>query len=238
MPHPDSNGEDPYLEFRRRLRRAREDCGLSLRQLSEQTRVSITVLEALEKGWCDRLPEAAYMPTIMAVLEQHLGLEQGHLEAALPLLHKRRLRGSLQGRSERPSLTSIALFATWQGAFVYALLCLALIYGINLQQQRLVVQGLMPQPTAVPARPLAASEASPPGERDRTRVLAAYPDLRPLDHASRGQGLALLRRQDDSRAVKPASPGRPTESSRPGAQAATPDDAPEGQTQPSPPPRP
>jgi transcriptional regulator with XRE-family HTH domain len=204
-----SGGSDPFLEVGRRLRAAREFRGLSLRQLAQETRISITVLEALEKGWRDRLPEPAYMRTMLALLEQHLSLERGSLEAALPPRTPRSsLRSSLKAHAERVPLTSIELFATWQGTLLYALLCLLLIYGLNRQQQRLVVQGLLPLHT-VAARPAPASGAASAAERDRAKLLAAYPDLRPLERARRGQGLLLLRRQDGTSSTSPAASAKP-----------------------------
>lgn len=196
----DLDGGDPFLEVGRRLRLARESRGLSLRQLALETRISITVLEALEKGWRDRLPEAAYLRTMLALLEQHLVLESGSLAAALPPRLSRSLRPSLHPHSEHEPLTSIALFATWQGVLLYALLCLLLIYGLNRQQQRLVAQGLLPLQT-VPARPSSPSGSQDGGERERerARLLAAYPDLQPLERARQGQGLDLLRRQGGDR---------------------------------------
>lgn len=206
VPRGEPKGADPFLEVGRRLRAARESRGLTLRQLAQETRISITVLEALEKGWRDRLPEPAYMRTMLALLEQHLTLERGSLETLLPLRRPRSLRTSLQVHAERVPLSSIALFATWQGPLLYALLCLLLIYGLNRQQQRLVLQGLLPV-QSVGARPSPAAEAARPGARDRARVLDAYPDLQPLERARRGQGLALLRRQEPG---KPAPDGTPS----------------------------
>ena len=214
----DLDGGDPFLEVGRRLRIARESRGLSLRQLALETRISITVLEALEKGWRDRLPEPAYMRTILALLEQHLALESGSLAAALPPVMSRSLRTSLHPHSEHQPLTSIALFATWQGALLYALLCLLLIYGLNRQQQRLVAQGLLPLQT-VPARPSSPSSSPDGGERERARLLAAYPDLHPLERARQGQGLDLLRHQAGERASGGvAARGGPAASRVPGAQ--------------------
>ena len=228
---------DPFLEVGRRLRVARESRGLSLRQLAQETRISITVLEALEKGWRDRLPEPAYLRTMLALLEQHLAFEQGCLEAALPPSSTRRLRSSHQVHSARVPLTSIAFFATWQGAILYVLACLLLIYGLNRQQQRLVVQGLLPLHT-VPARPSPPSESPGAGARERARVVAAYPDLWPLERARRGQGLQLLRRQKAGSAALPESPGEPTEAPANGAGASAGPAAPGAQEAVAAPPRP
>jgi transcriptional regulator with XRE-family HTH domain len=223
-PRGELNGGDPFLEVGRRLRLARESRGLSLRQLAQETRISITVLEALEKGWRDRLPEPAYLRTMLGLLEAHLALERGSLEAVLPARITHRMRSSLPSHAERVSLTSIALFATWQGALLYALLCLLLIYGLNRQQQRLLVQGLLPLRT-VAARPSPTSETSNAGARERAMVLAAYPDLRPLERARLSQGLAVLRRQNPGQKSVPAS-GRgadgEAQGGRPTAQDAVP----------------
>lgn len=221
VPRVELSGGDPFLEVGRRLRVARESRGLSLRQLAQETRISITVLEALEKGWRDRLPEPAYMRTMLALLEQHLALDQGSLAAALPLRTSRSLRSSLKAHAKRVPLTSIALFATWQGALLYALLCLLLIYGLNRQQERLVTQGLLPL-RSVPARPAPDSEAAPAAARDRARVLDAYPDLRPLERASRGLGLELLRRQLAVNRPMTSALGPPVSTGRPQASGAQP----------------
>ena len=71
--------EDPLLEAGRRLRQEREQRGLSLRQLALETRISTPVLEALERGWRDRLPEAAYLRTMLPLIEQRLDLPGGSL---------------------------------------------------------------------------------------------------------------------------------------------------------------
>ena len=66
------------------LRLRREERGLSLRDLALQTRISAAVLEALERGWRDRLPEATYLRTMVPLIERHLELPPGSLETALP----------------------------------------------------------------------------------------------------------------------------------------------------------
>ena len=72
------------MEAGRLLKREREQRGLSLRQLAMETRISTPVLEALERGWRDRLPEAAYLRTMLPLIEQRLELPSGSLEVALP----------------------------------------------------------------------------------------------------------------------------------------------------------
>jgi len=172
-----------------RLRQAREAQGLNLRQLALATRISSPVIEALERGWRDRLPEATYLRTMLPLLEDQLGLPAGSLDGALP-------SGEAQpaDRSRRLVLRftpgSIDVFTTWQGTWLYAGLCLALLYGVNLQQQQLASAGLL---ALHPVPPLQPSDQGPNATETKTRLERDYPNLRPLDLAAKGQALSLLR---------------------------------------------
>lgn len=192
---------DPLLAAGQQLRQRREERGLTLRQLALDTRISTAVLEALERGWRDRLPEATYLRTMLPLIERHLELPAGCLEPVLP--DSERLP---QGQRREPLLRrftpgSIDVFTTWQGTLLYGLLTLGLIYGVNRQQQQLAAQGLL---AVRPIPPLPAQEqAKPP--RPEQALLTLYPELRPLEQAAKGQGVAQLRR----------SRGGPSGASRP-----------------------
>lgn len=175
--------EDPLLQAGRLLRQHRESQGLSLRDLAIETRVSTPVLEALERGWRERLPEPAYLRTMLPLLEQHLSLPVGALGGALPdepdsLQHSGTGRQALLSRF---TPGSIDVFTTWQGTVLYGGLTLALIYGVNLQQRRLAAENLL---ALKPIPPLPAAEQREPDPN--AELLQAYPDLRPLDRAARG----------------------------------------------------
>ncbi len=164
---------------------------MGLRQLALDTRISTAVLEALERGWRDRLPEAAYLRTMLPLLEQHLELPDGCLDGVLPPERDRRNRRRREPLLLRFTPGSIDVFTTWQGTVLYALLCGGLIYGLNLQQQRLAAQGLL---ALRPIPPLSAAQTAQANLEDADRaILGAYPDLRPLGKASSGQGLKRLR---------------------------------------------
>ena len=172
-----------------RLRQAREAQGLNLRQLALATRISSPVIEALERGWRDRLPEATYLRTMLPLLEDQLGLPAGSLDGALPSSE-----AQPADRSRRLVLRftpgSIDVFTTWQGTWLYAGLCLALLYGVNLQQQQLASAGLL---ALHPVPPLQPSDQGPNATETKTRLERDYPNLRPLDLAAKGQALGLLR---------------------------------------------
>ena len=183
-----------------RLRQAREAQGLNLRQLALATRISSPVLEALERGWRDRLPEATYLRTMLPLLETQLGLPAGCLDGALPSSDPQPAdRRQHLGLRFTPG--SIDVFTTWQGTWLYAGLCLALLYGVNLQQQQLASAGLLalhPVPPFQPRDQGPNAGEGPPTSHDpnptetKTQLERDYPNLRPLDLAAKGQALSLL----------------------------------------------
>jgi len=177
--------EDPLLKAGRLLRQRREERGLSLRQLALETRISTPVLEAIERGWRDRLPESAYLRTMLPRIEQHLALTKGSLQAALPPVvaeaGPRSHRTVLLGRF---TPGSIDVFTTWPGTVLYGVLTLGLIYGLNLQQQHLAAAQLL---TLRPISPLPLREQARPVDPGAL-LLQIQPDLLPLQQAERGVG--------------------------------------------------
>lgn len=183
-------GDDPLLEAGRRLRQAREAAGLSLRDLALETLVSTPVLEALERGWRDRLPEGAYLRTMLTLLERKLQLEAGSLQAALPFTDAD--GAGEDGRQlllRRFTPGSIDVFRSWHGTVLYGALTLGLIYAVNLQQERLASANLL---TRVPILPLAIPQTVRPSIDGNTLLLQAYPELRPLLPSERSLRLDSL----------------------------------------------
>lgn len=183
---------DPLIAAGMHLRQQREAQGLSLRDLARDTRISTPVLEALERGWRDRLPEPAYLRTMLPLIERRLGLQPGCLDPLLP-----ESAPLLPGPRRDPLLSrftpgSIEVFSSWQGTVLYGLLVLALIYGLNLSQQRLAAAGML---SLGPIPPLPPSEQLRPA-RPELALLAAMPELRPLEQ--RGSQLVLRQLQADS----------------------------------------
>jgi hypothetical protein len=181
---------DPLLAAGRQLRQRREERGLSLRQLALDTRVSAAVLEAMERGWPDRLPEVTYLRTMLPLIERHLDLPPGCLDPMLARGNQQQARQQRQGDSLRFTPGSIDVFTTWQGTVLYGVLTLALVYGLNLQQQKIAAQGLLALRPIPPLPPQEQVKAPSPDQA----LLKLYPDLRPLELAARGQAASQLRR--------------------------------------------
>ena len=128
----------PLIEAGQRLRQHREQRGLSLRDLSREVRITTPVLEALERGWSERLPEPAYLVAMLHRLEQYLQLEPNSLSGALPEdCFQQRLPQDL--RRTRFTLGSIDIFTTWQGSLVYIVVISMSLLALNQQQRQLAV---------------------------------------------------------------------------------------------------
>jgi transcriptional regulator with XRE-family HTH domain len=185
---------DPLQEAGRQLRLAREARGIGLRQLAQETRISTAVLEALERGWRDRLPEPTYLRTMLPLLERHLAMPAGSLQPVVPRNSRRLHEGpGGEGRLRRFTPGSIDVFTSWQGTLLYALLTLGLIHLLNLQQFQLASRGLQStRPLPALKDSAAAAAASARADAD---LLEAFPDLRPIRQAASGQGLRLLRKE-------------------------------------------
>jgi transcriptional regulator with XRE-family HTH domain len=206
---PGPAGTDPLLAVGRQLREAREARGLGMRQLAQATRISIPVIEALERGWRDRLPEPTYLRVMLPLLEQQLELPAGSLAGALPASDRHAHGPQRQALLRRHTPGSIDVFTTWQGTLLYGLLTLLVLYGLNLQQRRLAAQGatsLTPlQPLPLAPRPSGSGSTDPV----RASLLQAYPELQPLHRAAAGQGLALLRREQASNSPRTTAANQP-----------------------------
>ena len=180
--------DDPLLVAGRSVRQRREARGLTLRELALETRISTPVLEALERGWRERLPEPAYLRTMLPLIERHLELEPRSLEALLPPAGAQApgyRHGSLRRRF---TPGSIEVFSSWQGTVLYGLLTLGVIYALNLEQQRLAAEGLL---AVRPIPPLPMHEQHQPA-RPELGLLAAFPELRPLDQQALETTLRLV----------------------------------------------
>lgn len=129
---------DPLLEAGQRLKLHREQRGMSLRDLSREVRITTPVLEALERGWSDRLPEPAYLVAMLHRLEQYLQLEPDSLRGALPEDFVQQQLPQDQRRT-RFTLGSIDIFTTWQGSLVYVVVITASLLALNQQQRQLAV---------------------------------------------------------------------------------------------------
>jgi transcriptional regulator with XRE-family HTH domain len=67
------------LDPAERLRQAREDKGLSQRQVAEATKLSVRAIESLERGCISDLPEGIYRRSIVRAVAREVGLDPEQL---------------------------------------------------------------------------------------------------------------------------------------------------------------
>ena len=207
-----SQPEPPLQELGHRLQERREQLGLSMRQLALDTRVSTPVIEALEKGWVDRLPEAAFLGTIVQKLADRLDLDAGSINATLQEVLPANSNGA--GRRDGPitrfTLSSIELFSTWQGTIAYAVLVSGVLYGLNLHHRQLLMaklSSISPIPAAVVSAPAtdkpSGASSDPTIANAEQQLLQLHPDLRPLDQPQ-PQPLQRLQSSNQEASAPPA----------------------------------
>jgi len=207
-----SQPEPPLRDLGHRLQERREQLGLSMRQLALDTRVSTPVIEALEKGWVDRLPEAAFLGTIVQKLADRLDLDAGSINATLQEVLPANTNGA--GRRDGPitrfTLSSIELFSTWQGTIAYAVLVSGVLYGLNLHHRQLLMaklSSISPIPAAVVTGPAtekpSGASSDPTIANAEQQLLQLHPDLRPLDQP-KPQPLQRLQSSNQEASTPPA----------------------------------
>ncbi len=125
-------GENQLTKAGKLIRAQREKLGLSRSNLSIKTKVSVTVLEALENGWGNQLPERPYLIKMITALENALNIDPGFLGKFYKFSNN-------QDKSNSNIFTpgNIEIFTTWTGSIIYFLIILISIFFINKQQANL-----------------------------------------------------------------------------------------------------
>lgn len=77
------------------MRRERESRSVSLEELSKGTRISLPILEALERGDFGFIPQREFIPGFLRGYARHLGLD------AEEVLRRYRIQSELAGRKEK-----------------------------------------------------------------------------------------------------------------------------------------
>ena len=115
------------------LRNRRYELGYSKNDLSRKTRITRSVIDAIEKLQYERLPESAYLKSMLISIENVLLLKRSSLFSILDYQIAQRKYKKKQGFGFR----NLDLINTSQGAFIYFLLLITSIFILNRQQIKL-----------------------------------------------------------------------------------------------------
>ncbi len=111
----------------------RKKVGISLEQLSNETKISRNVLLAIENGWEKYLPEPTYLISMIETLEAKLNLERGDLKGLLVR------KVSLNNISRfKFNFINIDFLSSWTGSLLYFIFMLLSILALNSQLKYLI----------------------------------------------------------------------------------------------------
>ncbi len=111
----------------------RKKAGISLEQLSKETKISRNVLIAIENGWRKYLPETTYLISMIKILEIKLSLEKGSLNGLSTC------KDSFNNKSKfKFNFINIDFIDSWIGSFLYIVFMLLSILVLNSQQRYLI----------------------------------------------------------------------------------------------------
>ena len=129
--YPDSYSN--FAEAINLFKTQRKKVGISLEQLSKETKISKNVLVAIENGWENYLPEKTYLISMIKSIEIKLNLERGSLNG---LLIK---KDSIKSLSNfKLNFINIDFLNSWIGSVLYLVFMLLSILALNSQQRYLI----------------------------------------------------------------------------------------------------
>jgi cytoskeletal protein RodZ len=156
-----------------RLKRERELRAISLKQISEETRIGVRFLEALEDDRLDLIPGEFYRRSYLRAYARYLGLDE---DRALNAYDLSRREGSLPGGSEPgsggfPALASFPQWLKWVvGATAVAIPLLLLLKAMPASSG---APAAAPPPKELSSSSSASVPASPPAEIDPSPIALA-----------------------------------------------------------------
>ena len=122
-----------FIEAINLFKAQREKVGISLEQLSKETKISKNVLIAIENGWEKYLPEKTYLISMIKSLEIKLNLERGSLNS---LSTK---KDSIERLSRfKFNFINIDFLNSWIGSLIYIVFMFLSILALNSQQKYLI----------------------------------------------------------------------------------------------------
>ncbi|HEY7818372.1 MAG TPA: RodZ domain-containing protein [Vicinamibacteria bacterium] len=157
-----------------RLRRERELRGISLQQISEETRIGVRFLEALEEDRLDIIPGEFYRRSYLRAYTRYLGLDEDRALNVYDYSRKDRSSGAEPSDESHhaASFRSLPPWVKWAGAVIGLALPLVLLFRP------------MPSPDAgIAPLSAAATDPSPPVERPAPLHDPAALDLAPSPFA-------------------------------------------------------
>ncbi len=128
-----SDSDNNFSEAINLFKIQRKKTGISLEQLSKETKISRNVLIAIENGWKKYLPEKTYLISMIKILEVKLNLDTGSLKGLIAR------KDTLNKISRfKFNFINIDFLNSWIGSLLYIIFMLLSILALNSQQKYLI----------------------------------------------------------------------------------------------------
>ena len=148
-----SVSDNDFSEAINLFKTQRKKAGISLEQLSKETKISRNVLIAIENGWKKYLPEKTYLISMIKSLEVNLNLEEGTLKGLLPQEFNDNDMSSFKF-----NFINIDFLNSWIGSLFYIIFMLLSILALNSQQKYLIKINSISTEPIIPEKALIKNE--------------------------------------------------------------------------------
>ncbi|MGK7942427.1 MAG: helix-turn-helix domain-containing protein [Crocosphaera sp.] len=129
---------------------ARQKQGLTLELISQETRIAVGLLEAIEKGKLEELPEAIYTRSFIKKFADFLGLDGKHLSESFPIDMTSKSNNTARFRFWLPVLQ----FRPLHLYFLYIVIVILSVQSISNSLKRAALEGVLETfPTPVDVSP-------------------------------------------------------------------------------------
>ena len=127
------NSDNEFSEAINLFKIERKKSGISLEQLSNETKISKNVLIAIENGWKKYLPETTYLISMIKSIETKFNLEKGSLNGLLA-----QKDSTVNISRFKFNFINIDILNSWIGSLLYIVFMLLSILALNSQQRYLL----------------------------------------------------------------------------------------------------
>ncbi len=123
---------NPIKEAGSILRNRRKELGINKYDLAQKTLITPYVIEAIENGWTNNLPEKAYLASMLDRLEQELNISDNKLTS---LIKEER---SSDFKTRGSFIANIDIFYSWKGNIAYIFFMILILFLLNYVHQKAI----------------------------------------------------------------------------------------------------
>ena len=128
-----TSSDNDFSEAINLFKTQRKKVGISIEQLSKETRISRNVLIAIENGWKKYLPETTYLISMVKIIEIKLNLVKGSLNGLLAQKASENIIPKFKFK-----FINIDFLNSRIGSLLYIIFMLLSILALNSQQKHLI----------------------------------------------------------------------------------------------------